>query len=147
DLQSATGSVVDGIASSLVTAENAFISLRNVALRMLDDIAQALLKGALLKALASLFPGGGFIATTLGIPSSSTASVSAASAPGLTPAVAGGGDVHINFFGPTSGDDAIKEQVIKGIQEAQPGLTNIAVNTVRDRAERNPGFRRALQGA
>lgn len=148
ELQGVTGTAVDGIVSSLVTAENAFVSLRNVAIRAIDDIAQALLRGAIFQFLSGLFPGSAFVGAVTGIAPKAGSAVLKGIEPSFGQASAlsggGGGDVHINFFGPTSGNDAIREQVIKGIQEAQEGLTNIAVNTMRDRAQRDPGFRAAF---
>ena len=132
----------DGIASSLAKGESAFESLRSVALSVIDDIAKAFIKSQIFGFLGSLFTGGGVIGTAIGgLTGSSAAALAAPSS--LIPASAGGGDININFFGPTSGDDAIREQVALGIAEAQPQLTNAAVAAVADRKQRNPNFLRS----
>ncbi len=134
------------LANSLLKGENAFESLAKTAVSALNDIATALFKKGLFTALFSLFGGGtGPVASIFGglAGISPTPSVSS---PGLgsVPSLAGGGgqQVNINFLGDTMGDDAIREQVAKGITQAQPALTNAAVNATSDRAQRDPNFRR-----
>lgn len=137
------------LARSMLFAENAFIGLRNVALRMIEDIIAAFIRLAAFKFLASLFPGGGAISQAINFATGGISGVSKAtvSAPGLsTPSLAGGGGatVNVNFFGDTMGDDAIEEQVFKGISKAQPALTSAAVSATSNRAQRDPNFRRAF---
>lgn len=47
--------------------------------------------------------------------------------------------INIDLRG-SNGDESIRQAVRQGIREAAPGLVNAAVNTVRDRRQRDPTF-------
>lgn len=149
----AVNSASQSLARSFLFAENAFIGLRNVALQAIEDIIAALIRLAAFKFIASLFPGGGVIsraiqAATGGIVggAQNTAPAPIASrasfgAPGLVPAMAGGGvTVHNNFFGPVSGSEEIKRVATEAVLEAAPALTNAAASEVQKRNERQRRF-------
>ncbi len=142
-LETAFDDVGDGIAGALLKGENAFESLAKTAVSALNDIATALFKKGLFTALFSLFGGGATGSFFAGLAGATT---TASPLQGIEPPFETGSGtvVNVNFLGPTMGDDAIREQVAKGITQAQPALTSAAVGAVSDRAQRDPNFRRAF---
>ena len=160
-LNGVTGDFSDSLVSALFRGENAFEALRDTALSALEDIASAFLKQGIATLLGGLFGGlggggggglfggggGGLFEGGGGDffgRSSSAQFALASNTPTFKPTSAderGGGEVHINFFGPTSGDDAIREQVMRGIAEAQPTLTRTAIAGMIDYRSRRGGPR------
>ncbi len=146
-LETAFDDVGDNLAGALLKGENAFESLAKTAVSALNDIAAALFKKGLFAALFSLFGGGGGPVASIFGGLAGISPTPSVSSPGLgsVPSLAGGGGgltVNNNFFGPTSGDAAIKAAATQAIVEAAPALTNQAVNATSDRAQRDPNFRR-----
>lgn len=154
-LLTAGNRAIDSFADALVRGEKAMIVFRNVVIQALQDIAAELLKGILRNffvqigaAIVGSVGGGGGGGGGLSPDPGAIGGAATDTGPALKslPVPEGGGvaEININFFGDTMGDDAIEEQVFKGINKAQPGLTDIAVNTVHDKAARDPRFRRVF---